>query len=250
MTHEWGSPWGWENIALGKGDDPQFKVKDRRILNVINAAHHKEVNLQSKFLTAGTYRTMLTQIFKMLPNLQEVTIGKLKDGEHIPGWVGPELVKRLSFYNNTLQINKIFYHDWQYDEKHLRMTSYVDEMGWEEEQKVDDVGPQARFIDDFEASMKAANVKAKVITKYDFAAERFVPAGFYSSVGVDCNCKLPKTHWHLRLTPSDKECDMCVCDITYHIGDDEKDEDDDDDSHEGGEDKHVNDSTDADPFVD
>jgi hypothetical protein len=90
-------------------------------------------------------------LFSGLPELKTINIRKLKVGEHVPGWKGPDAIKMLSFYHQGLPTNDIWYGTWQYDTKHFRITVWVDEFG--ETVGEDDVGPQATFIHDVIAAM-------------------------------------------------------------------------------------------------
>ena len=62
-------------------------------------------------------------------------------------------------------INVVFYDDWQYDEQHLMVTLYEDELGFDA-YDVANPGPQARFYQDFMAATeekKQTNGEVEVI---------------------------------------------------------------------------------------
>jgi hypothetical protein len=76
-----------------------------------------------------------------------------KADEHIPGWTDPDHFKQLSFNRPGLYTKPIFYGDWKYDTKLLRVTEYRDEFG--ETITEPNAGPQASFKDDIEAAVNA-----------------------------------------------------------------------------------------------
>jgi hypothetical protein len=100
-------------------------------------------------------------IFSSLPKIKIINTRKLKVGEHVPGWKGPDAIKNLSFYRQGLPTNEIWYDGWQYDTKHLRVTVWVDEFG--ELDGEDDIGPQANFFDDVIAAKTLAIPEALIV---------------------------------------------------------------------------------------
>jgi hypothetical protein len=72
--------------------------------------------------------------------------------EHIPGWTDPEQFEKLSFHRPGLYTKSIFYGDWKYDTKRLRVTEYTDEFG--ETITEPNAGPQASFKDDIEHAVR------------------------------------------------------------------------------------------------
>lgn len=156
--HEYGYQWAWEDLQIWA--DLKFTDDDLDTINKINISHADDVAMNSNFITAGRYRSTLTALFQCLPNLSTITVRKLEPGEHIPGWSGAELFKKLSFYNDRLDTAQIFYGDWQYDTTHLRVTQYMDEFC--DLISEPDAGPQASFVDDLKAAMSTSGSEAKV----------------------------------------------------------------------------------------
>ena len=99
-------------------------------------------------------------ILSRLPNLEKIELCSLTPDQHNPGWVGPELLKGLSFYREGLNFKKIFYGDWQYDIVQFRVTIHKDEFG--DEVAEDGAGPQATFKDDMMAAVVNSGTAAKV----------------------------------------------------------------------------------------
>lgn len=158
--HEYRSMWAWEFLE-DKLDLPKFSVEDTDIINEVNYLHAEEAVDNAAFLNTGGYRTMLTRLLSRLPRLETITIRKLRQGEHTPGWTGPNLLQGLSFYRPDLDTNDIYYGDWKYDSLHNRITEYIDEFG--EEFKEEDAGPQASFQEDFDAAFLASGTMATVV---------------------------------------------------------------------------------------
>jgi hypothetical protein len=100
-------------------------------------------------------------LFSKIPDLKTINVRELKLGEHVPGWKGPAALKNLSFYRQGLPTNDIWYYDWQYDTKHLRVTVWMDEFG--EIVGEDDIGPQATFIDDVVVAQELAAPQASIV---------------------------------------------------------------------------------------
>lgn len=162
MQHEYGYNWAWEDLQIWGEFD--FNERDVDLIEAINNAHWHDVLLNGDFVTSGDYRTVLSKILKRLPNLKTITIRNLTPGEHIPGWVGNKLFKQLSFYEEGLDTNAIFYGDWQYDRHYRRITQYVDEYG---ELIIEPhAGPQASFIDDFKAAVRNSNTEARAVSLF------------------------------------------------------------------------------------
>jgi hypothetical protein len=156
--HEYGYAWAWEDLELWA--NLAFTESDINIINQINTAHAEDVVENGDFIIAGEYRSMLTQLFNLLPNLATITVRKLHPGEQIPGWSGVNLFKELSFFHKSLDTRNIFYGDWQYDTTHLRITQYRDEFG--DVISEPHAGPQASFFDDLKAALDASGTEAIV----------------------------------------------------------------------------------------
>jgi hypothetical protein len=154
-----GYEWAWENLQLD--DDIDFTTKDLHIMERVNEEHEGELYNSEHFIYSGNYRLMLTKIFKLLPNLREVAIRTLKPGEHHPGWNGPKMLKRLSFYHDKLNTNPIYYNTWQYDEILNCVSWFIDEFG--ELCTMEGAGPQARFTEDFLAARLASRCFTRII---------------------------------------------------------------------------------------
>ena len=156
--HEYGYQWAWEDLQIWS--DLMFTQNDIKTINNINAAHADDLAVNGDFLTAGRYRSMLTDLLQCLPNLATITVRKLEPGEHIPGWSGTKLFNKLSFHHDRLDTGMIFYGDWQYDTTHLRVTQYKDE--FDDLISEPDAGPQASFADDLKAAVATTGTEAKV----------------------------------------------------------------------------------------
>ncbi|CAO2653618.1 Nn.00g030290.m01.CDS01 [Neocucurbitaria sp. VM-36] len=155
--HEYGYGWAWEYYA----DVHRWTQSDMDIMHYVDDAHANDLALNGTFLLSGRYRSMLTTLFRMLKSLRVIEIRPLRPGEHNPYWDGPEALKGLSFYRERLDINAIYYGDWQYDTVHLRPTVTKDEYTGEEIAE-EDAGAQAGFEEDFEAAWEASGTSAEV----------------------------------------------------------------------------------------
>lgn len=66
----------------------------------------------------------------------------------------------MSFYHPHLNINHIYYGDWQYDTVHFRVTHYKNAFG---EDVVDPgAGPQAGFVDDLMAAVASTGRRIEI----------------------------------------------------------------------------------------
>jgi len=157
--HEYGYNWGWENLQ--NFEDLYFTSQDLDIINSTNQLHANEINLNGAFVNGGGYRTTLGLLLARLPRLQVIQVRKLRSGEHVPGWAGPELLKHLSFFQEDLKVNDIYYGNWKYDETHLRVTCHIDEFG--DEYLEPGAGPQATFSEDLQAAVATSGTNAEII---------------------------------------------------------------------------------------
>jgi hypothetical protein len=147
--HPYGYAWAWEQSHNNADHDPT--AEDWPIISDINISHSEVASRTHEYVTSGTYRRDLISIVQGLHNLARINLQfKLAPGEHIPGWVGSSLLPGVSGLEK-LDIHDIFYGNWKYDERHNKVTCYVDEFG-EECQLVEDVGPQAGFWEDLQAA--------------------------------------------------------------------------------------------------
>lgn len=156
--HKYGYEWAWEEFQDMENVD--FSIQDCIIAETINKHHADDIAFNGQFINGGGYRTMLGMLLGRFPNLQKITVRKLKPGENIPGWGHPNMFKGLSFYHEGLNTNKIFYGDWQYDTLAHRVTVYEDEFGMQVVEP--GAGPQATFIDDLLAAKIASGTTATV----------------------------------------------------------------------------------------
>ncbi|UPX10118.1 uncharacterized protein EKO05_0000789 [Ascochyta rabiei] len=157
--HEYGYIWAWEDLQIWA--ELTITENDIKTIHEINAAHANDVIENCDFIITGHYRSMLTTLLRLLPNLATITIRKLQPGEQIPGWSGTKLFKDLSFHHDRLDTRKILYGDWQYDVTHRRITHYRDEFG--DLICEPDAGPQASFVDDLKAAMSTSGTKARPV---------------------------------------------------------------------------------------
>ncbi|KAL1795549.1 hypothetical protein ACET3X_005773 [Alternaria dauci] len=139
----------------------KIRDTDRRIVLSVNDKHEEWDRINKPFCHSGKYRQMLSIVLSRLPNLKTIVIRNLHAGEHIPGWEGPEALKKLSYYRPDLPINEVYYGDWQYDILHKRVTMYTDEYG--EYIEENNAGPQAGFIEDVFAAMQLSGTMARIV---------------------------------------------------------------------------------------
>jgi hypothetical protein len=177
--HEYRSEWAWEDIAHKEGT--ALTSEDNKILDKIDFDHANEVIKANAFIYSGGYRTMLGDLFSLLLSTHTLTVRKLKVSlpnlkilctrtdmsatlkadEHILGWSDTEKIKQLSFYRPGLDTKEVYYGDWQYDTVHHRVSIYTDEYG--EDVVEPGAGPQASFIDDFNAALTTSGFAGQVI---------------------------------------------------------------------------------------
>ena len=206
---EHGYAWTWEQLALNMLEDPCFSEEDQQVMVAVGKLHYPHARRDLRFIYTGIFRLMLTQALMMLPNLSEIIIGKLKPGEHIPGWQGDELMKQVSFYGHKgFNLSTMFYGDYQYDEIHQVANTYVDEYGMVVEPE--EPGPQATFLDDFDAARTAAGIDLRIVRLHGYCSYYRLSKAFHRVVKYRCTCKFPQTCWWLQLTPLDAECSFCV----------------------------------------
>jgi hypothetical protein len=180
---EYGYDWAWENLLQWDTEDLECTQEDLTTIWDINKQHASFYKVNSAWINSGGYRSMLIAIMNSCPNLTTIEVRKLKvslhpsthhsrtgfglltnllqPDEHIPGWIDSAKFEKLSFHQAGINTKPIFYGDWQYDAVHHRVTHYTDEFG-------DDVvepnaGPQASFIDDFNAAVTAVTATGRVI---------------------------------------------------------------------------------------
>ena len=142
-----------------------FDANDVRCVREVTASHSAMVAECQNLVTSGLYRTCLAQLLRNLSGLRKIT-GQmmLESGEHVPGWDGTVRVRDITGLRDY-DINVVFYDDWQYDEQHLMVTLYEDELGFDA-YDVANPGPQARFYQDFMAATeekKQTNGEVEVI---------------------------------------------------------------------------------------
>jgi hypothetical protein len=217
-VHECGYQWGWEFLAMEMGESPKFSLKDQEIMYEVNTMHNYHFWQDQHFIATGRYRHMLTYILSSLPNLSEIVVGKLKPGEHIRGWQGEEMMKRLSFYGRQgFDANLIFYSNWMYDEKHHVVNSLIDEMTGCRVQP-EDAGPQATFIQDLDAAMFAARLHPDIIRMHGYSRSDRLPRWYRKLSQRVCECRFTDPVYRFQLTLADKNCSFC--DEPYGIDDD------------------------------
>ncbi|KAI4649338.1 hypothetical protein J4E93_003654 [Alternaria ventricosa] len=162
---EFGYDYSWNNLRIlkfpGMPEPTEDELyEDEQILDFADDEHKHWSRINESFCHTGAYRTMLSLVLAKLPNLKTIQVRKLYPGEHIPGWAGPEALKKLSSYHPWTPVNEIYYGDWKYDEVHKRVTMWIDEYG--EEMEEDDAGPQAGFEQDLYAAMAMSGTQAQV----------------------------------------------------------------------------------------
>jgi hypothetical protein len=216
-AHEYGYQWGWEQLALSLGVNPRFSLEDQEVMHEIGMMHTYHYWTDQNFIINGRYRKLLTLILKSLPHLSEIVVGKVKPGEQIRGWGGDEQMKRISFSGHKgFDATFIFYSDWLYDEKHKVINTWRDETGCWTQPK--DAGPQATFIVDFDAAMKAAGHDPRIVRMHGYCCCDRLP-GWYDNMNAHtCHCRFTDPVERFQLTLADKDCSFCH--ETYGIDED------------------------------
>lgn len=155
--HEYGYNWAWEDLQ--NVENFHYTSQDLHLIHHINQLHADAIRANGHFINGGNYRLLLGELLALLPDLKVIQVRGLRSGEHVPGWKGPQVLKQLSFYQNDLKVNEIFYGGWLYDEKHLRVTRHVNEFG--EQVEEEGAGPQASFSEDLKAAIATSGTNAK-----------------------------------------------------------------------------------------
>ncbi|KAF2027078.1 hypothetical protein EK21DRAFT_115196 [Setomelanomma holmii] len=157
--HEYRSGWAWEDLAIKEGKG--LNMQDSEILYEIDEDHVNEVVGANTFIFSGRYRAMFGQILGQLHRVHTINVRKLKNDEHIPGWVDTDKFKQISIYRPGIEIKEVYYGDWQYDILQQRVTMYVDEFG--DNITEANAGPQSSFDDDFTAGVTASGFNGRIV---------------------------------------------------------------------------------------
>lgn len=184
VENEWGYGWIWEQVCHNAGLDAQFCDEDQLILYEANLAHAKEAYRNFRFIASGKFRKMLTDVFRLLPNVCEVAIGRLSGGEQIPGWSGPEIIKDLTFYHPDFDTTQIWYGKYSYDMV-TREMDVPDPYGVD---GPDPLHPHASFFDDFEAACHAAGISNNMIRLHRYE-DADLPDNYKLLQSETCTCK-------------------------------------------------------------
>lgn len=188
LENEYGYHWGWEQVSNEAQLDADYSNGDMRVLFEANSAHAEEADRNLRFVTSGEYRKMLTEVFHLLPDVREISIGRLARAEQIPGWDGPEIIKDLTFYKPGLKTAKIWYGKYSYDMVTGEME-VLDPFGIDEPIHLH---PHITFFDDFEEARYAAGMTSKSIRVHRYE-DTHLSAGYESLRNVACTCKFSET---------------------------------------------------------
>ncbi|KAF2683974.1 hypothetical protein K458DRAFT_404300 [Lentithecium fluviatile CBS 122367] len=156
--HPYGFEWAWEHVYNGNEDS--VDNANYTVINEIESSHIEAADRAQQFVTAGTYRAMLSTVLRKMPALRTITIqNRLGRDEHILGWTGLEHLRLLSGFG-TIDYHDVFYGNWRYDSDYKMVTIDTDEYG-ETVQYVSSTGPQAAFRDDLDAVIEELNNRRK-----------------------------------------------------------------------------------------
>ncbi|KAF2109838.1 hypothetical protein BDV96DRAFT_604331 [Lophiotrema nucula] len=107
----------------------QQSAQDRQCLKAVTVLHSAARALEGSYTTLGQFRTDLTMALRNLRRLEMIRLDRdLAPGQHLPDWSGPDKLRRLTGWHDSIDLRDIFYGDYVYSDATGRKYQFLDDV--------------------------------------------------------------------------------------------------------------------------